>query len=87
MKSIRNPQYLEFISRLRSMRKKLNVSQIELAKKLSKPQSYISKVETGERRIDLIESLEICTALGVDLNKVIPKNLKKEIANKRSKKG
>lgn len=40
--------------------------QIELAQKLNKPQSFVSKFECGERRLDVIEFLTIMDALGVD---------------------
>lgn len=33
---------------------------------LGKPQSFVSKYETGERRLDVIEFAELCSALGVD---------------------
>ena len=42
------------------------VTQAELAVTLSVPQSFVSKYETGERRIDVVEFLCICRALGAD---------------------
>lgn len=40
--------------------------QVELAQKLNKPQSFVSKFECGERRLDVIEFLTIMEALGED---------------------
>lgn len=55
--------------------------QIELAQKLNKPQSFVSKFECGERRLDVIEFLTIMDALGADplailaeASKVLSKN-------------
>ncbi|MBM5817668.1 MAG: helix-turn-helix transcriptional regulator [Cyanobacteria bacterium K_Offshore_surface_m2_239] len=42
------------------------LTQAELAISLSVPQSFVSKYETGERRIDVVEFLFICRALGAD---------------------
>lgn len=47
-------------------RKRAGLSQSALAAKLGKPQSYVSKCEQGERRVDVVELLEIADALGVD---------------------
>jgi hypothetical protein len=41
------------------------LTQSALAQRIDKPQSYISKVEIGERRLDVIEFVEICQALGI----------------------
>ena len=46
---------------------RLDVTQIELAKRLDETQSYISKCERGERRLDLVELRTFCRALGVPL--------------------
>ena len=82
MKSIHDPRYLEIIARLRSARKSLKVSQVELSLRLGKPQSYISKVERGERRIDLVEALSLCSALGITLDTIIPTEMRNILTEK-----
>ncbi len=52
---------IELLYRLRI---NAGITQSQLAKILSVPQSFVSKVETGERRINIIELNEICKALG-----------------------
>ncbi len=47
------------------------MTQIELAQKLSRPQSFVSKYELGERRLDVVEFLEVAEALGVKPEKVL----------------
>jgi transcriptional regulator with XRE-family HTH domain len=49
---------------LKKTREGKGFSQAQLADKLDVPQSFISKYETGERRLDVVETLEICAALG-----------------------
>jgi transcriptional regulator with XRE-family HTH domain len=51
----------------------LSITQATLAKQLNKPQSYVSKYESGERRLDIIEFLEILEALKIDPCKFIKK--------------
>lgn len=53
-------------TRLREARERHGITQQELAGKLQKPQSFVSKFETGERRLDVIEFAEVCAALEVD---------------------
>lgn len=45
--------------------------QTELAARLGCPQSYVSKYESGQRRIDLVELEAICQALGVTLGEFV----------------
>lgn len=52
---------------LRQLRKDAGLRQEDLAKRLARPQSYVSKYESGERRLDLIELREIALALGTSL--------------------
>ncbi len=75
MRATQDPQYIEFISRLRTLRKSLGISQAELAELLNRPQSYVSKVETCERRIDVIEAARLCLVLGVSLHEALPAEL------------
>jgi transcriptional regulator with XRE-family HTH domain len=52
---------------LKKSRLDAGLSQVELAKKLKRPQSFVSKYESGERRLDLVELREICQALKISL--------------------
>jgi len=56
---------------LRDAREKAGVTQVELAAKLGVPQSFVSKVESGERRVDLIELQAICKAMGISLTEFV----------------
>lgn len=47
-------------------RHKKGLTQVEVATLLDKPQSFVSKYESGERRLDVIEFLEVCKALKVN---------------------
>ncbi len=54
-KSVYTKDYREIIKRLKTRRIEAGLSQQEVADKLGKPQSYISKIESGERRLDVAE--------------------------------
>lgn len=71
MKSIHGEEYNILIERLRSIRKSLNITQVELSIRLGSDQSYISKYERCERRLDIIEVRSICLVLGITLQDFI----------------
>ncbi len=52
-------------------RREAGVTQMELSRILGKPQSFVSKYESGERRLDVVEFISICKALGVPPAKLI----------------
>jgi transcriptional regulator with XRE-family HTH domain len=52
-------------------RKSAGLTQRELAKRLHKPQSFVAKYEGGERRVDVLEFIEICKAIEADPNKLL----------------
>ena len=62
-RSLRTPGHQALMQALVEMRGNAGVTQQELANRLNRPQSYIAKVETGERRLDVVEFIEWCVAL------------------------
>ena len=66
-KSIYTREYEVLLRLLREARERADVTQIELAKRLAQTQSFVSKVERGDRRLDLVQLRTILAALGVPL--------------------
>lgn len=64
MNQVWDEKQLRFRSFLKKIRKESGLSQQELADRLKRPQSFVSKYERGERKLDFIETVEICEALG-----------------------
>lgn len=56
---------------LRGFRENNSLTQAGLSKTLGKPQSYVSKYESGERKLDFIEVLKICEALNVSMQELL----------------
>jgi transcriptional regulator with XRE-family HTH domain len=56
-----------FLSLVRQMRLDAGLRQADLAEQLRRPQSFVSRYESGERRLDVLELRQICAALGVSL--------------------
>jgi transcriptional regulator with XRE-family HTH domain len=54
-KTIRTKEYALFIERMKKARLEANLRQIDVARKMKRPQSYISRVESGEYRLDILE--------------------------------
>lgn len=80
-KSVFSKEYAQFRHQLIEARKAAKLTQIELSAKLSRPQSYVSKYERGERRLDLIEFLEVAQALQVNPLAFIEKLLEQKKEN------
>ncbi|WP_373357975.1 helix-turn-helix domain-containing protein [Acinetobacter lactucae] len=68
MRSIHDPRYQDLIKRLIELRESRNVTQVELARRLNKPQSYVSKIEILERRIDIIELIDWLKVLNTNIS-------------------
>lgn len=58
-----SPEYRSFCRLLREAREEEGITQVALAKRLKKYQSYVAKYESGERRLDVIEFIRIMKAL------------------------
>lgn len=65
-KSLYRPEYDIFLEMLRKARLAAGLTQRQVAARLGRPQSYVSKVESGERRCDVLEFRELCRALELD---------------------
>ncbi|WP_144628276.1 helix-turn-helix domain-containing protein [Arthrobacter woluwensis] len=70
-KSIYSEEYREFRELLKRLRKEAGIRQVDMAEILGVPQSFVSKYESGERRLDVIETARIAGALGMDLSEVV----------------
>ena len=54
----------EFLAALTKARKEAGLTQAVLAARLGRPQSFVSKYESGERRLDVLEFLEVARSIG-----------------------
>ena len=72
-KSLHRDEYKTLIRLLYHLRVSKQMRQEDLAKKLGVHQSFISKIEAGERRVDLVELLDICRALETPFSKFLSK--------------
>ena len=61
-------EYKKLAQKLKDVRKKAHIEQVEFAARLGKPQSYISKIETGARHVDVFELRELSKILKKDIN-------------------
>ncbi|MGE3935323.1 MAG: helix-turn-helix domain-containing protein [Rhodospirillaceae bacterium] len=69
---MRHPGQLWIAAKVRSRRIQRGLTQGELARALGKPQSFISKLETAERRLDFLEAVRLAQVLGFDILELVP---------------
>ena len=65
-KSVFTDAYAAVLNLLVALRREHGVTQVELAGRLGKPQQFVSKVERGDRRVDIVEFCVIVRAIGAD---------------------
>lgn len=70
-RSLYTDDHEHLIRLLREIRLEMGVRQAELANRLGRPQSFVSKYETGQRRLDLVELQEISKTLGTSLSTLV----------------
>jgi transcriptional regulator with XRE-family HTH domain len=70
-KSTFSDEYGEFLRELRLARVGAGLTQQQVAQAMGRTQSFVSKCERGERRIDIIELAAYCTAMGVSLSEFV----------------
>lgn len=66
--NMQNIKQIKLQELLKQLRVDANLRQIDLAEKLNKPQSYVSKYESGEKILDFVEVNDICLALNIKLS-------------------
>ena len=70
-KSVHSAGQTAFCELMVKARRSAGLTQQELAKRLHRPQSFVAKYEGGERRVDVVEFVEICKAIEADPNKLL----------------
>lgn len=70
-KSLYTPRNDRLRAILIEARNRAGLTQVDLAERLRRPQSFVSKYERGERRLDVVEFLELADALGIKPAKLI----------------
>ena len=71
MKSLRTQERRLLLDLIREARQAAGLRQVDLAARMGVPQSLISKIEVGERRLDVLELRAICEALGLSLGEFV----------------
>ena len=71
MASVYSEEYQLVINALKKARKEKGITQAQLAEALGKPQSFIAKVESGERRLDVVEFVHLARLVEVDMSSVL----------------
>ncbi len=64
-------EYKKILQSLYEIRTRKGLRQVDLAKQLGVQQSFVSKYESGERRLDVLELRAICKCLDVDMNEIL----------------
>ena len=75
-KSLHSPQHEAFCDLLTATRRKAGLTQQVVAKRLKRPQSFVAKIEGGERRLDVLEFIDFTRAIEADTSKVLRALLK-----------
>ncbi|WP_100485559.1 helix-turn-helix domain-containing protein [Mycobacteroides abscessus] len=70
-KSIVSVEYQRLCALLRQMRGEAGLTQVQMAERLDVPQSFVSKYESGERRLDVVELGHVARAMGSTLGAVV----------------
>jgi transcriptional regulator with XRE-family HTH domain len=79
MESVHSGTYRASVRVLKDARRRAGLTQQELAKLLDRPQSFVAKVESGERRIDVAEFIQIAQAVGGSPTQLFAKVVRRRI--------
>jgi transcriptional regulator with XRE-family HTH domain len=85
-KSIHTDEYELLVDLLKEARASAGLTQVQLAKKLGQSQSFVSKMEIGERRLDAVQLRTVCLALDTTLPALVAKWEERISAKRKPKK-
>jgi transcriptional regulator with XRE-family HTH domain len=71
VKTIHSKRHKRLIELVMAERKQAGIRQVQLAKKLKKSQTWIARLESGERRLDVIELIDLAEAIGFDAPAIV----------------
>jgi transcriptional regulator with XRE-family HTH domain len=80
-KSIYTREYAVVLRLLRQCRDEAQLTQVDLARKLRQSQSFVSKIECGDRRLDIVQLRTICRVLRIELAEFV-RRFEQELAKK-----
>lgn len=69
--TIRSPRQLLLVQRIIEARKAAGLTQAELAGRLGRHQPFVANIESGQRRVDLVELVELAGLISLDLHRLI----------------
>lgn len=70
-KSIHRPEHKALVELLRKYRNAAGLTQVQCSKALKHPQSFMSDVESGTRRLDIVQLRDLCAVLGTSLTELV----------------
>lgn len=70
-RTLRSPGHLALMIALKQARLDAGLTQTQLAERLKRPQSFVAKYENGERRVEVVELVEIAAAMDADACKIV----------------
>lgn len=70
-RTLRSPGHVALMTALKQARVDAGLTQTELADRLNRPQSFVAKYENGERKVEVVEFVQIVSAIGCDAHAVL----------------
>lgn len=70
-KTIYRPEHQALLNLLKKYRSEAGLTQVQCSKALNRPQSFISDVESGTRRLDIVQLRDLCKVLGISLSELV----------------
>lgn len=86
-KSIHTDEYAVLLELLREARSSAGLTQTELAERLGQSQSFVTKMETGDRRLDVVQLRTVCLTLGTTLPALVARLEERLSANSGRRSG